>query len=148
MSWRRGLTLLSILAVWSWALRAQPQDTMPSVSIRHISTGFAQGQCSERFGIGTEMGEGDLGDLIIELDFLTESGKLVYRGRIETSLTDTTAGRYVEEYVESEELCEGPISSVVVTRARATLNGRTTDLVKSKLIHQSRFVPYGIRIAK
>jgi interleukin receptor mimic A-like protein len=131
-----------------WGLCALAQAaTVPEVTIRHISSGYGQGQCVERFGIGSVKGEGDVGELVVSLRFLGKDGTRLHEDRITVSLTDSTAGRYVEEVVSSEKLCAA-VAAVVVTKAMVQAEGRSVDLVKQKRIREERFMPYKIRIGR
>lgn len=121
----------------------------PEITIQHMSTVFAnQGMCSVRFSLETTMGDGDAGTVTLDLGFLDKQKKEVARGQLIADLSDSTAGRYQEVYVEGEDMCLDPDTTVVVRRARSESQGKRFDLLKLRKIRGSRFHPYPITFGR
>lgn len=121
----------------------------PEITIQHMSTTFANhGMCSVRFSLETTMGDGDAGTVTLDLGFLDKQMKEVARGQLVADLNDSTAGRYQEVYVEGEDMCLDPDTTVVVRRARSENQGKKFDLLKLKKIRGSMFRPYPVTFGR
>jgi hypothetical protein len=125
------------------------QEEIPTVSIRHLSTAYANGGiCSIRFGVGTTMGEGDAGEVSITLKFTDSKGKKLYQGTIDASLNDSSAGRYQEVFLEDAGICFGSDTKVNVVQATSTVGKKKFNLVKLHKIVADDFRPYVISVPK
>ncbi len=123
------------------------QSTIPTVSIRHISTAYAnQGICSLRFGLGTSMGEGDAGEVTLKLKFISPKGRELLQGEISASLSDSEAGRYQEVFLEDPGACLDASTKVQVLRATAKIGKKNFDLLKLKKLELDDFKPMSITI--
>lgn len=121
----------------------------PEITIQHMSTAFAnQGICSVRFSLETMMGDGDAGSVTLDLRFLDKQKKEVARGQLFADLNDSTAGRYQEVFVEGEDMCLDPDTTVVVRRARSEYQGKKFDLLKLKKLRRSTFRPYPVTFGR
>lgn len=133
------------------ALPAQllAQSTIPMVSIRHISTAYAnQGICSLRFGLGTSMGDGDAGDVSLRLKFVDLKGRELLQGEISASLDDSEAGRYQEVFLEDPNACLDSSTKIHVLRATARIGKKKFDLLKLRKLAVDDFKPMSIKIPK
>jgi hypothetical protein len=139
-----SIALLSASLLSKPALCDEPE--VPEINIRHISTMFANmGMCSARFGIE---GLYDV-ELELSLSFLGPSGEALTQGTISTRLEASSAGKYVEEFVESEAVCELPDNTkVVITKAIAKTSENTFDLIKLGKLNVEYFQPYRIEIGQ
>jgi hypothetical protein len=137
-------TLLST-ALLSIPALSDPLD-VPEISVKHISTAFANmGMCSARFGIE---GPYDV-ELELSLSFLSPSGEVLAKGTINTKLEASSAGKYVEEFVESEAVCGLPENTkVIITEAIAKTSENSFDLIKLGKLNVAYFQPYRIEIGK
>lgn len=138
------ITLL-FTALLSLPVQSNQLD-VPEISVKHVSTAFANmGICSARFGID---GPYDV-ELELSLSFLSPSGKVLTEGTINTKLEASSAGKYVEEFVESEAVCGLPDNTkVVITKAIAKTSENTFDLIKLGKLNVEYFQPYRIEIGK
>jgi hypothetical protein len=119
----------------------------PEIVIQHMSTAFAgQGMCAVRFSVETSMGDGDAGNVTLNLLFLDKNNKTIARGELSTELTDSTAGRYQEPTLEGQEFCLSADTRVVIARAKSEHGGKKYDLLKLKKVRASEFKPYPIAI--
>lgn len=135
-------TLLAVSA------QATPPRTVPEISLRHLSTTFVNhGICSIRFGIGSEFSGGDAGDVEIHMNFLDPDGKVLHQAVLKTYLEDTTAGRYQEDFVEGEGICFPAGTRVEITKATATIDEQTYDLIGLGKIREDTFQPYRIQVS-
>ena len=131
-------------------LATKPEAGITEITLRHFSTTHfpLQGVCSAGFFITSQMGDGDAGDVEIEMSFLDQKNKTIYRGVINTSLTDSTAGRGQDGYIEASEVCSFPLETrVVITKATSKIGGKKFDLIKLGKIHPSDFKRYPISIS-
>ncbi|BBP01628.1 IrmA family protein [Sulfuriferula nivalis] len=141
-----------IFAVCISTILTQPafsQSNIPIVSIRHISTAYAnQGICSLRFGLGTAMGDGDAGEVSLKLKFIDTNGHELYQGEIRTSLDDSEAGRYQEVFLEDSNVCFDQPTRIQVTRATATIGKKRYNLLRLRKLVVDDFKPLEISIPK
>jgi hypothetical protein len=141
------LLCAALIGVLPFPLRAQ--STSPTVSIRHISTAYAnQGICSLRFGLGTSMGDGDAGEVTIKLRFVDPKGRELLQGEISASLNDSEAGRYQEVFLEDPSACLDSSTKVQVLRATAKIGKKKFDLLKLRKLVLDDFKPMLINISK
>jgi len=144
--------LLSIVAFASTTteqVAVAAQDGLPAVTIRHISTAYAnQGMCSLRFGLGTSMGDGDAGEVSLKLKFVDTKGHELYRGEISALLTDSEGGRYQEVFLEDQNICFDSSTKIRVLRATAKPANKTFDLLKLHKVVVDDFKPMEISIPK
>ena len=133
---------LALLAVTSCiAMKAQ------AVDFWHSSTVWAgMGQCSAKFSIDSGMQE--IKNLQITVSAIDKAGKKVASGVLEVQqFGQSNADRYASAFLEGEEICADDLV-IVVNKATAIVDGKRTDLLKSKSITARDFKPYKIRIGK
>jgi len=138
-----------VLLFVALSAHGEPPSDVPSIALRHLSTTFVnRGMCAIRFGIESEQGGGDAGEVEIHLRFVNPAGKTLYRSTITTSLDDSTAGRYKEEFVEGEDICFPPETKVIITRATSKTGGKVYDLIKLHKIREDAFRSYRITVGQ
>lgn len=118
-----------------------------AVDLWHSNTAWAgQGQCSAVFTF--DSGLEDIKKLQVSVSATNRSGKRVASGVLEVpQFGQSSATRYAEAYLEGEDLCEDDLT-ITVTKASAMIDGKRTDLVKSRILVARDFNPYKIKIPK
>lgn len=118
-----------------------------AVDLWHSNTVWAgQGQCSAVFTF--DSGLEDIKKLQVSVSATNRSGKRVASGVLEVpQFGQSSATRYAEAYLEGEDLCEDDLT-ITVTKASAIIDGKRTDLVKSRILSDRKFRPYQIHIPK
>jgi hypothetical protein len=118
-----------------------------AVDFCHSSTVWAgMGQCSAKFSIDSGMQE--IKNLQITVSAINKAGVKVASGVLEVQqFGQSNADRYASAFLEGEEICADDLV-IVVKRATAIVDGKRTDLLKSKSITARDFKPYKIRIGK
>lgn len=133
---------LALLAVTSSiAMKAQ------AVDFWHSSTVWAgRGQCSAMFSVDSEAQK--IENLQITVSAINKAGEKVATGVLEVQqFGQSNADRYASAFLEGEEICAENLV-IVVDKAVAFVDGRRTDLLKSKSISARDFKPFEIRIGK
>lgn len=118
-----------------------------AIDLWHSNTVWAgQGQCSAVFSF--DSGMEDIKKLQVSVSAAKKSGKGVASGILEVSqFGESSATRYAEAYLEGEDLCDDDLI-IVVNKAVAIVNGKRTDLLKSKMLVARDFNPYKIKLPK
>jgi len=137
----------AIVMLLSASAQATPSQHVPEITLRHLSTTFVNhGICSIRFGIGSELSGGDAGQVEIQMNFVSPDGEILHRATLTTYLEDTTAGRYQEDFVEGENICFPDDTRVEITKATATIDEMSFDLIALGKIREDAFKPYQIQV--
>lgn len=118
-----------------------------AVDFWHSSTVFAnQGQCSAVFSFDSGMQE--IEKLQVSVSALNKAGKKVASGVLEIeAFGQSSADRYADAFFEGEALCSDDLT-IVVNKASAVIEGKRTDLLKTKSIAARDFKPFAIRLGK
>lgn len=118
-----------------------------AVEFWHSSTVWAgQGQCSAVFSFDSGMEE--VTDLQVSVAAFNKGGNKVASGVLEIQqFGQSSADRYADAFVEGEEFCADDLT-IVVSKATAIVDGKKTDLIKSKAISARNFKPFSIRVGK
>jgi beta-galactosidase GanA len=113
----------------------------------HSGTVWAgQGQCSATFLFDSGLEE--IRSLQISVDVVDKSGKSIESAVLSVKdFGSSSSTRYAEDAIESERICADGLM-IVVTKASAIVNGKRTDLIKTKGISTRDFKPFKIRIGK
>lgn len=123
--------------------------TAPAYAITfwHSNTVWAgQGQCSAVFSFDSGMEE--IKNLQVSISAVNKAGKKVSSGVLEVKeFGQSSADRYSDAILEGEEVCDDNLT-IVVNKATAIVDGKRTDLLKSKSISAQDFKPFKIRMAK
>jgi hypothetical protein len=90
----------------------------------------------------------EIKNLQITVSAINKAGKKVASGVLEVQqFGQSNADRYASAFLEGEEICADDLV-IVVNKATAIIDGKRTDLLKSKSITARDFKPYKIRIGK
>ena len=118
-----------------------------AVDFWHSSTVWAgQGQCSAVFSFDSGMEE--IKNLQVTVAAVNKAGKKVASGVLEIpQFGQSSADRYADAFLESEEICADDLT-IVVNKATAIVDGKRTDLLKSKALSARDFKPFRIRVGK
>ena len=118
-----------------------------AVDFWHSSTVWAgQGQCSAVFSFDNGMEE--IKNLQVSVTATNKAGKKVSSGVLEIrQFGQSNADRYADAFLEGEEICADDLT-IVVNKATAIVNGKRTDLLKSKALTARNFKPFKIRVEK
>ena len=116
-----------------------------AVDFWHSSTVWAgQGQCSAAFTFDSGMEE--IKNLQVAVTAFNRAGKKVVSGVLEVQqFGQSSADRYAAAFLEGEEVCAADLT-IVVQKATAVVDGKRTDLLKSKALSARDFKPFKIRI--
>lgn len=118
-----------------------------AVDFWHSNTVWAgQGQCSAVFSFDSGMEE--IQNLQVSVTVLNKASKRVASGVLEIPrFGQSAADRYADAFLENEELCSDDLV-IVVNKATAAVDGKRTDLLKSKALVIRDFKPFKIRLGK
>jgi len=118
-----------------------------AVDLWHSSTVWAgQGQCSAVFSFDSGMEE--IRNLQVSVSAANKAGKKVASGMLEIpQFGQSSANRYADAFLEGEEICADDLT-IVVNKATAIVDGKRTDLLKSKALSARDFKPFKIRVGK
>ena len=118
-----------------------------AVDFWHSNTVWAgQGQCSAVFSFDSGMEE--IQNLQVSVTVLNKASKRVASGVLEIPrFGQSAADRYADTFLENEELCSDDLV-IVVNKATAAVDGKRTDLLKSKALVIRDFKPFKIRLGK
>ena len=118
-----------------------------AVDFWHSNTVWAgQGQCSAVFSFDSGMEE--IQNLQVSVTVLNKASKRVASGVLEIPrFGQSAADRYADAFLENEELCSDDLV-IVVNKATAAVDGKRTDLLKSKALVIRDFKPFRIRLGK
>lgn len=118
-----------------------------AIDFWHSNTVWSgQGQCSAVFTF--DSGLEDIKKLQVSVSAINRSGKRVASGVLEVpQFGQSSATRYAEAYLEGEDLCDDDLT-ITVTKASAMIDGKRTDLVKSRVFVARDFKSYKIKIQK
>ncbi len=118
-----------------------------AIDFWNSSTVYAnQGQCSAQFSFDSAMDE--IKKLSVAVSAIDKSGKKVTSGVLEVEqFGESNANRYAYAFLEGEEICNDDLT-ILVTKATAMVNGKRTDLLKSKWLSARDFKPFKIRVGK
>lgn len=109
-------------------------------------TWAGQGQCSATFTF--DSGYENIQKLNIDFNLVDKSGNIIADDTIALdAFGQSSAERYEQIYVESEEICDSTLR-IIVTKATAIIDGAMVDLIKSKRISAREFKPFEIRLPK
>ncbi len=113
----------------------------------HSGTVWAnQGMCSAIFRF--DAGEEAIRNLKISVSAIDKAGKKVASDVLEIEqLGQSSADRYAETYLTSEEMCNDDLT-IVVNKATAIIDEKTVDLLKTKSLSAQDFKPFKIKIGK
>lgn len=118
-----------------------------AIDFWHSSTVWAgQGQCSATFSFDSGMEE--INNLQVSVTAANKAGKKVASGVLEIQqFGQSSADRYADAFFEGEEICADDLT-IVVNKATAVVDGKRTDLLKSKALSARDFKPFKIRVGK
>lgn len=118
-----------------------------AVEFWHSSTVWAgQGQCSAVFSFDSGMEK--IENLQASVTAINKAGKKVASGVLEIpQFGESSADRYADTFLEGEEICADDLT-IVVNKATAIVDGKQTDLLKSKTLSARDFKPFKIRMGK
>ena len=118
-----------------------------AVDFWHSSTVWAgQGQCSAVFSFDSGMEE--IKNLQVTVAAINKAGKKVASGVLEIpQFGQSSADRYADAFLEGEEICADDLT-IVVNKATAIVDGKRTDLLKSKVLSARNFNPFRIRVGE
>lgn len=118
-----------------------------AVDIWHSKTVWAgQGQCSASFTFDSGLKE--IKNLQITVTAVSNDGDKVASGVLKVSqFGQSSVDRYAVAFLEGEEICEDDLT-IVVNKATAIVDGKRTDLLKSKKITARDFKPFKIHIGQ
>ena len=118
-----------------------------AIEFWHSNTVWAgQGQCSAVFTFDSNTE--DTKNLQVAINLLDKAGKKLTSGTLEVQqFGQTSANRYADAFLESEETCADDLI-VTVTKATAIINGKRVDLLKTKTLTPREFKPFKIRVGK
>lgn len=118
-----------------------------AIDMWHSNLVFAnQGQCAATFTF--DSGSQAINKLKVQLNVLDKTGKKIQSGVLEVAnFGESEASRYGDAILAGEDLCDDDLR-IVVTKATATLEGKATDLLKTKQLTVRPFKPYTIRLTK
>ena len=123
--------------------------TVPAHAVEfwHSSTVWAgQGQCSAAFSFDSGMEE--IRNLQVSVSAVNKAGKKVASGVLEIpQFGQSSANRYADAFLEGEEICADDLT-ILVNKATAIVDGKRTDLIKSKALTARDFKPFKIRVGK
>lgn len=118
-----------------------------AIDFWHSSTVWAgQGACSATFLFDSGMEE--FSNLKVTVSVFNKTGKKVLSGVLEVpQIGQSSADRYASAFLEGEEVCDEGLT-IVVNKATAVIDGKRTDLLKTKAISARDFKPFKIRFGK
>ena len=118
-----------------------------AVDFWHSSTVWAgQGQCSAVFSFDSGMEE--IKNLQVTVAAVNKAGKKVASGVLEIpQFGQSSADRYADAFLEGEEICADDLT-IVVNKTTTKVDGKRTDLLKSKALSARDFKPFRIRVGK
>jgi hypothetical protein len=123
--------------------------TAPSHAVEfwHSNTLWAgQGQCSAVLSFDSGMEK--IENLQASVTAINKAGKKVASGVLEIpQFGESHADRYANAFLEGEEICADDLT-IVVNKATAIVDGKQTDLLKSKTLSARDFKPFKIRMGK
>lgn len=103
-----------------------------------------QGQCSAIFSFDSGMEE--IKNLQVSVSVVDKMGKKIASGFLEIEqFGESSANRYADAFLEGEEMC-GDDLIIIVGKATAVVEGKRTDLLKSKALSARDFKPFKIRV--
>ncbi|MEN9461513.1 MAG: hypothetical protein RIS84_1533 [Pseudomonadota bacterium] len=141
--WRIELKKLSYLPLLGTLLCSNSQ----ALEIRHINTVFANmGQCTAEFFLDGGPPGDELTDVQITLDLRIGGKKEASLSLEVPSVGGSTANRYQSATDTVEGLCNDDPTAVFILRsATAVINGKRTDLLKTKSVFIGHFKPTPIK---
>lgn len=90
----------------------------------------------------------EIQNLQVSVTVLNKASKRVASGVLEIPrFGQSAADRYADTFLENEELCSDDLV-IVVNKATAAVDGKRTDLLKSKALVIRDFKPFKIRLGK
>ena len=119
----RGTSVI-LFIVWCSAVPAQ------AIEFWHSSTVWAgQGQCSAVFSFDSGMEE--TSNLQVSVTALSKAGKKVTSGLLSVKqFGQSSADRYAQSFLESEEICADDLT-IVVNKATAVIGGKRTVILST-----------------
>ena len=133
------------LALAVFMLSTITQEAHAGVDFWHSNLVFAgQGACSAEFTF--DSGLEDISKLDLSFNLQNKAGKTVAKDEIHLdSFGQSSATRYAQAFVESEQICDSALE-LVVTGATAVIDGKRVDLLKTKLLAARKFAPILIKV--
>ena len=90
----------------------------------------------------------EIKNLQVTISAVNKAGKKVASGLLEIpQFGQSSADRYADAFLEGEEICADDLI-IVVNKATAVVDGKRTDLLKTKAISARDFKPFKIRVSK
>lgn len=90
----------------------------------------------------------EIKNLQVTVAAVNKGGKKVASGVLEIQqFGQSSADRYADAFLEGEEICADDLT-IVVNKATAIVDGKRTDLLKSKALSARDFKPFRIRVGK
>lgn len=116
-----------------------------AVDFWHSSTVWAgQGECSATFVF--DSGFKEIENLRVTVTAVDQKGKEVASGVLEVpKFGQSSSDRFADAFLEGEGVCDDNLT-IVVKEATAIVDGKRTDLLKSKTLSTRDFKPFKIRI--
>ena len=109
-------------------------------------TWAGQGQCSAELTF--DSGFESIQKLEINFNLVDKAGKVIASDSVSLgAFGQSSADRYRQTFVESEEICDNTLR-LVVTSAVAMIDGKSVDLIETKRISAREFKPLVIRVPK
>lgn len=111
----------------------------------HSDTVWAnQGMCSANFTF--DAGEEPVSNVVVDVKVYNGKGAFLQDDQITLDdAGDSNATRYGTGYLISDIYCDDGLK-IVVTKASAVINGKKTDLVKTKKLTVRDFKPFTIQV--
>ncbi len=113
-----------------------------AIQIYNSGSTWTQGVCSLRFDVDGETSS--VQNLKISVDVFDKHNKKIGSDIISTENFGTSdADRYTNAFIENEMYCEEDLS-IKIKKATAIVDGKSTDLLKDKMIQVIDFKPIKI----
>lgn len=95
-----------------------------------------------------DSGMEEIKNLQVSVSAVNKAGKKVASGVLEIpQFGQSDADRYADAFLENEENCADDLT-IVVNKATAIIDGKRTDLLKSRALSARDFKPFKIRVGK
>lgn len=136
---------MKALALAALTLVTVTQEAHAGIEFWHSNIIFAgQGMCSAEFTF--DSGRENISRLDLAFNLQSKAGKTVAKDEIHLeSFGQSSATRYAQAFVESEQICDSSIK-LVVTQATAVIDGKRVDLLITKQLAAREFAPIVIKV--
>lgn len=136
---------MKALALAALTLVTITKEAHAGIEFWHSNIIFAgQGACSAEFTF--DSGRENISRLDLAFNLQSKAGKTVAKDEIHLeSFGQSSATRYAQAFVESEQICDSSIK-LVVTQATAVIDGKRVDLLITKQLAAREFAPIVIKV--